>query len=143
MATYTYKNIVEWRSGHLGHTKMDNGVDLDFSAPPSLHGMPGVLTPEDAFMAAVNTCYHMMFIWACERFKVDLVSYSCEATGKVVEFIDKTSIFKEVLLKPTIVVKNTTKGKVENLLKAAKKFSLVAESIKADFKMEPQVRVLE
>jgi len=143
MATYTYKNIVEWQSGHLGHTKMDNGVDLDFSAPPSLHGIAGVLTPEDAFMAAVNTCYHMMFIWACERFKVDLVSYSCEATGKVVEFIDKTSIFKEVLLKPTIVVKKTTKGKVENLLKAAKKFSLVAESIKADFKIKPHIQVLE
>jgi organic hydroperoxide reductase OsmC/OhrA len=122
---------------------MENGLELDFSAPPSLHGIPGVLTPEDAFMAAVNTCYHMMFIWACERFKVDLVSYSCEAIGKVVEFIDKTSIFREVLLRPTIVVKNTTKEKVENLLKAARKFSLVAESIKADFKMEPQVRILE
>lgn len=143
MSTYTYKNIVEWRGGHLGHTKMDNGVELDFSAPPSLYGIAGVLTPEDAFMAAVNTCYHMMFIWACERFKVDLVSYSCEATGMVAEFIDKTSIFKEVLLKPTIVVKNTTRQKVENLLKAARKFSLVAESIKADFRMEPQIKVLE
>jgi len=143
MATYTYKNIVEWRGGHLGHTKMENDVELNFSAPPSLHGIAGVLTPEDAFMAAVNTCYHMMFIWACERFKVDLVSYSCEATGKVVEFIDKTSIFKEVLLKPKIVVKNTTKEKVENLLKAARKFSLVAESIKAEFRMEPKIEAIK
>jgi hypothetical protein len=47
------------------------------------------------------------------------------------------------LLKPTIVVKKTTKGKVENLLKAAKKFSLVAESIKADFKIKPHIQVLE
>jgi len=142
MATYTYKNTVEWQGAHIGHTKMDNGVDLDFSAPPSLHGMPGVLTPEDAFMAAVNTCYHMMFIWACERFKVDLISYSCEATGKVIEFIDKTSIFKEVTLKPNIVVKNTTKQKVENILKAAKKFSLVAESIKSELKIEPRIEIL-
>jgi organic hydroperoxide reductase OsmC/OhrA len=121
---------------------MENGVELDFSAPPSLHGVAGVLTPEDAFMAAVNTCYHMMFIWACERFKVDLVSYSCEAIGKVVEFIDKTSVFSEVLLKPKVVVRNTIKEKVENLLKSARKFSLIAESIKAEFRVEPEIQIV-
>ena len=67
MATYTYKNIVEWRSGHLGHTKMDNGVDLDFSAPPSLHGMPGVLTPEDAFIQYVFCNMERMLLRAESR----------------------------------------------------------------------------
>ena len=108
MANYTYKNHSEWISGHKGHIKMENGLDLDFSAPPSLHGYPDVLTPEDAFMAAINTCYFMMFIWATERFKIDLVSFECDAIGKVVEFIDKTSIFKEIILKLKIVSKDTT-----------------------------------
>lgn len=130
MAVYTYKNHSKWIGGHKGYIKMENGVALDFSAPPALHGHPDVLTPEDAFMAAVNTCYFMMLIWATERFKIDLVSFECEAIGKVTEFIDKTSIFKEILLKLKIVARDTTPEKINSAIKSARKYSLVAESIK-------------
>lgn len=142
MATFVYKNSSKWIGGHKGHIKMENGVELDFSAPPSLHGHPDVLTPEDSFMAAVNTCYFMMFIWATERFKIDLVSFECETTGKVTEFMDKTSIFKEVVLKLKIVARNTTPEKINNAIKSARKYSLVAESIKAKIKIEPEVKII-
>ena len=142
MATFIYKNNAEWIGGHKGHIKMENGVELDFSAPPTLHGHPDVLTPEDAFMAAINTCYFMMFIWAAERFKIDLVSFECEAIGKVIEFMDKTSIFKEIVLKLKIVVRNTTPEKINSAIKSARKYSLVAESIKAEVKIEPEIVII-
>jgi organic hydroperoxide reductase OsmC/OhrA len=142
MATLIYKNNSEWIGGHKGHIKMENGVKLDFSAPPTLHGYPDVLTPEDAFMAAVNTCYFMMFIWATERFKIDLVSFECEAIGKVVEFMDKTSIFNEIVLKLKIVARNTTPEKINSVIKSARKYSLVAESIKAEVKIEPKITII-
>lgn len=141
MATFIYKNNSEWIGGHKGHIKMENGVELDFSAPPTLHGHPDVLTPEDAFMAAINTCYFMMFIWATERFKIDLVSFECEAIGKVAEFMDKTSIFKEITLKLKIVARNTTPEKINSVIKSARKYSLVAESIKAEVKIEPEIKI--
>ena len=139
MATYFYKNNVEWLGEHKGRTKMQNGINLDFSAPPDMHGLPDVLTPEDAFMSAVNTCYFMMFIWACERYKIDLVSLKCEATGKVIEAIDKTSVFSEITLKPEIIARNTTVQRINSVIKAARKYSLVAESIKAELKIEPEI----
>lgn len=142
MATLVYKNNSEWIGGHKGHIKMENGVELDFSAPPTLHGHPDVLTPEDAFMAAINTCYFMMFIWATEKFKIDLVSFECEASGKVIEFMDKTSIFKEVVLKLKIVARNTTPEKINSVIKSARKYSLVAESIKAEVKIEPEIKII-
>ncbi len=142
MATYIYKNNSEWTGGHKGHIKMENGVELDFSAPPALHGYPSVLTPEDAFLAAVNTCYFMMFIWATERFKIDLVSFECEANGKVTEFMDKTSIFKEIILRLKIVARNTTPKKINSAVKSARKYSLVAESIKAEIKIEPEIKIV-
>ncbi|MCL4416475.1 MAG: OsmC family protein [Actinobacteria bacterium] len=142
MATFVYKNNSEWIGGHKGHIKMENGVELDFSAPPALHGHPDVLTPEDAFLAAVNTCYFMMFIWAAERYKIDLVSFECEAIGKVTEFMDKTSIFKEVVLKLKIAAKNTTAEKINSIIKPARKYSLVAESIKAEVKIEPEIKII-
>ena len=142
MATYYYKNHSEWTGGHKGHIKMENGVELDFSAPPTLHGHPDVLTPEDAFMAAINTCYFMMFIWASERFKIDLVSFECETIGKVTEFMDKTSIFKEIILKLKIVARNTTPEKINSAIKSARKYSLVAESIKSEIKIEPEIEII-
>ena len=62
-----------------------------------------MLTPEDAFVAALNTCYMLMFIWSVERLKIDLVSYTCEAEGNVEEFFDRTSTFDQVTLRPRIV----------------------------------------
>ena len=142
MALYKYKNDTEWLSEHKGHIKMENGIEMDFSAPPSMHGIAGVLTPEDSFMAAVNTCYFMMFIWACERFKISLVSLKIYAEGKVVENMDKTSIFGEILLKVKITAKDTTEVKIKSALKSARKYSLVAESIKAEIKIEPEIEIL-
>ena len=142
MATSVYKNYSEWIGGRKGHIKMENGIELDFSAPPALHGYADVLTPEDAFMAAVNTCYFMMLVWATERFKINLVSFECEAIGKVVEFIDKTSIFKEIILKLRIVAKDTTIEKINSAIKSARKYSLIAESIKPDIKIEPEIKII-
>ena len=55
MATTIYKNHSKWIGGHKGHIKMENGIKLDFSAPPELHGYPNVLTPEDAETATATS----------------------------------------------------------------------------------------
>ncbi|MBP1624528.1 MAG: OsmC family protein, partial [Acidobacteria bacterium] len=73
--TATYHTTVQWKGEHRGRILMGNGPEMEFSAPPDAQGHAGVLTPEDAFVAAVNTCVMMMFLWSAERFKLDLVSY--------------------------------------------------------------------
>lgn len=132
-----YKNKVEWRGEHRGFTWCQNGADMEFSAPPDLFGLPNVLTPEDAFMAAANTCYHMMVIWAAERFKIDLVSFECEAVGEVEEHVDRTSWFKKVTLMPKIVVKNKPKEVVERALNMALKYSTICQSFKSEVEIKP------
>ena len=136
-----YKNRVEWHGNHIGHTWCQNGVDMQFSAPPDLHGLPNVLTPEDAFMASANTCYHMMVIWAVERFKIELVSFDCEAEGEVEEFIDKTSWFKKVTLYPRLVVRNKTRAVVERALDLALKYSTINQSFKSEVVVRPTIIV--
>ena len=84
----------------------------------------------------------MMFVWAAERFKINLVSFECEAIGKVVEFIDKTSIFKEVILNLKIVAKDTEIERINSAIKSARKYSLIAESIKSDIKIEPEIKII-
>ncbi len=142
MANAVYKNRVEWRGKHLGHTWCQNGLSMDFSAPPDLHGMPDVLTPEDAFVAAANTCFFMMVIWATERFKMELISFECEAEGEVENFIDRTSWFKTVTLHPQIVVKGKSQQMVQKALDMALKYSTICQSLKSDIKVDPVITIL-
>lgn len=134
-----YTNRVEWRGEHVGHTWCQNGVDLPFSAPPDLHGKPDVMTPEDAFMASSNTCYLMMIVWAAERFKLDLVSFECEAQGEVEEFFDKTSWFSRITLRPKLVVRGKPREVVERALQVALKYSTINQSLKSEIIVEPEI----
>jgi organic hydroperoxide reductase OsmC/OhrA len=139
--TATYHTTVRWTGGHRGHLACGNGPEMAFSAPPDAHGQAGMLTPEDAFVAAANTCVMMMFLWACERFKIPLLSYECRAEGtKVIEF-DRTELFTQIVLRPRICVQNGDPMRVRRALQSAKKYSLVANSIKCEIIVEPEIVV--
>jgi organic hydroperoxide reductase OsmC/OhrA len=146
--TATYNTTVTWKGEHWGHLRLGNGPEMDFSAPPDSQGHPGVLTPEDAFVAALNTCVMMMFIWAAERFKLNLVSYDCYAEGTKLIELDRTEIFTRLVLRPKIVVRADDQGKdavekrVRRALESAQKYSLVANSVKSEISVEPEVIIL-
>jgi len=145
--TATYHTTVAWKGEHWGHIKLGNGPEMDFSAPPDAQGHPGVLTPEDAFVAAANTCVMMMFIWAAERFKLNLISYDCYAEGTKLIELDRTEIFTRVVFRPKIVVgadgqdKATLEKRVRRALESAQKYSLVANSIKSEIIVEPEITI--
>jgi organic hydroperoxide reductase OsmC/OhrA len=146
--TATYHTTVRWKGEHWGHLQLGNGPEMDFSAPPDAHGHAGVLTPEDAFVAAVNTCVMMMFIWAAERFKLDLVSYECFAEGTKLVELDRTELFTQVLVRPRIIVrsdeyeKDGTLRRLQRALDSAVKYSLVANSIKSRLVLEPEIEIV-
>ncbi len=146
--TATYHTTVEWTGEHWGHIEMGNGPEMKFSAPPDAEGHAGVLTPEDAFVAAVNTCIMMMFIWATERFKLDLQSYTCRAEGTKLIELDRTEIFTDVKLWPQIVIAagdedpERIEARTRRALKSAEKYSLVANSVKSEVVIEPTIEIV-
>ena len=146
--TATYSTTVKWKGEHWGHIRMGNGPEMDFSAPPDAHGHAGVLTPEDAFVAAVNTCVMMMFIWSAERFRLDLVSYECFGEGTKQIELDRTELFTQVVLSPRIVVcadeseKDGTLKRLQRALDSSVKYSLVANSIKSKLILRPKIKIV-
>jgi organic hydroperoxide reductase OsmC/OhrA len=80
-----------------------------------------------------------MFIWASERLKIQLVSYECEAKGHVVELLDRTSKFERTVLRPTIKIKADSVKRVGKALEWARRYSLVANSIKAPVMVELKI----
>jgi organic hydroperoxide reductase OsmC/OhrA len=143
--TEIHETTVTWRGGHDGHVRMGNGPEMDFSAPPQSQGRADVLTPEDAFVGAVNTCVMLMFIWAAERFRLGLVSYECRAEGTKLIELDRTEIFTKVVLRPRVVVRagrepvEAVEKRVRRALESAQKYSLVANSVKSDVTVEPDI----
>ena len=146
--TAVYHTTVSWKGEHWGHIVLGNGPEMDFSAPPDAQGHPGVLTPEDAFVAAANTCIMMMFIWAAERYKLHLLSYACRAEGTKRIELDRTEIFTQLYFRPTIRVSaaqeapERVRGRIERALQSARRYSLVANSVKSQIVIEPEIEVL-
>lgn len=146
--TATYNTTVIWKGEHWGHLKMGNGPQYVFSAPPDAEGHEGVLTPEDAFVAAANTCVMLMFIWASERFKLDLLSYECYAEGTKLIELDRTEIFTHLCLHPRIRVAangadpKLLEARVHRALQSAQKYSLVANSVKSELMVDPLIEIV-
>ncbi len=147
--TATYHTTVNWTGEHWGHLVMGNGPEMDFSAPPDAQGHADVFTPEDAFVAAANTCVMMMFIWAAERFKLNLISYDCRVEGTKLIELDRTEIFTRLHFRPVIHVasgkesKDVVEARARRALATAQKYSLVANSVKSQIAIEPEIVVEE
>ena len=147
--TATYHTTVCWKGEHWGHIVMGNGPEYDFSAPPDAHGHAGVFTPEDAFVAAANTCVMMMFLWAAERFKLKLLSYECRSEGTKRIELDRTEIFTRLDFRPKIRVAANGEpvavvdGRVRRALQSAQKYSLVANSVKSEIVIDPEIVIEE
>jgi organic hydroperoxide reductase OsmC/OhrA len=105
------------------------------------------LTPEDAFVAAANTCIMMMFIWAAERFKLKLMSYECRAEGTKLVELDRTEIFTHLRFWPVIRIAagdedpQALEARARRALKSAQKYSLVANSVKSEIVIEPDIKI--
>ncbi len=146
--TATYHTTVSWKGEHWGHIVMGNGPEMDFSAPPDAQGYPGVFTPEDAFVAAANTCIMMMFLWAAERFKLHLLAYECRAEGTKLIELDRTEIFTHLRFWPVIRIEacgeaqKVVEARTRRALQSAQKYSLVANSVKSEIIIEPSIEII-
>jgi organic hydroperoxide reductase OsmC/OhrA len=147
--TAVYHTIARWTGEHRGHLVMGNGPEMEFGPPPDAQGYPDVFTPEDAFVAAANTCVMMMFLWATQRMKINLLSYECRAEGTKVVALDRTETFSRLSLRPRIRVAAcgeapaVVEARARRALQAAQKYSLVVNSIKSEIIVEPEITVEE
>jgi organic hydroperoxide reductase OsmC/OhrA len=122
---------------------------MKFSAPPDAQGHAGVLTPEDAFVAAANTCVMLMFIWAAERFHLQLLSYECRTEGTKLIELDRTESFTRLHFRPVIRIasgsepRELVETRARRAVEAAQKYSLVANSVKSEIVVEPEITVTE
>ncbi|MBP6672443.1 MAG: OsmC family protein [Bacteroidetes bacterium] len=137
--TFSYSTNVEWRSDRQGTLSSSGKPVLDISSPPEFKGIPGVWTPEDLFVAAVEICQMSTFLSFGIRKEIPLVSYKSSAEG-LLEMVDGKYRFTKVVIKPVITVGAAwTKEQVEELVHTAHENCLIGNSITAEVSVEPNI----
>ena len=137
--SFTYKTNLQWVDGKSGMLSSSGKTSFRVASPPEFKGEAGVWTPEDLFVASVETCHMTTFLALAERKHLKILSYQSHANG-VLEFINDEYRFTRVVLFPTVAVSGSASEKeVYTLLREAHKHCLVANSIASIVEVNPTI----
>lgn len=139
--TYNYHTHLKWLGNRAGMLSSDGKPELRVASPPEFKGETGVWTPEDLFVAAVETCTMTTFAAYSLKKNLPVISYTSYAEG-VLENVDGVYFFTHIVLKPTIVVDSQKYiADAEKILQEAQRDCFIANSIRAEVTVEPNIVV--
>lgn len=137
---YFYSTEVEWTGERHGDLRAPVLPNMQVDAPPEFKGHDGVWTPEHLFVAAVNSCFMTTFLAIAENSKLEFVSFSANAKGKLEKLDGQGFIMTEVVLRPKLIINHARDvERAGRILEKAEKNCLISNSIKSETKLEPEV----
>ncbi len=137
--TFEYSVSTFWRHDRQGTIASEGKPLIDVASPPEFKGVPGVWSPEDLFVAAVDVCQMTTFLALATRAGLPLRSYTSSARGRL-EFADGGYRFTKVVLAPRIVVGPGTEiAAVERLVENAHRMCIIGRSIQPDVSVQPTI----
>jgi len=139
---YYYTTEVQWTGDRHGDLSAPVLPSLKVDAPPEFNGHAGVWTPEHLFVASVNSCFMTTFLAIAENSKLELVSFSAAAKGKLEKLNGQGFEMTEITLRPKLILRNARDAeRASRILGKAEKNCLISNSIKAKTKLQPQIEV--
>ncbi|MFY7899032.1 MAG: OsmC family protein, partial [Chitinophagaceae bacterium] len=115
-----YQTSIVWTgnsgTGTDGYTKYDRSYTIQSIHKPIIHGSSdaafrGDVTkynPEDLLVASLASCHMLWYLHLCAVAGVIVVAYSDNAVGTMIETDNGGGRFSEVILHPTITIKDTS-----------------------------------
>lgn len=140
--TFTYHTNLKWLGNRAGMLASDGKSEFRVASPPEFKGEAGVWTPEDLFVAAVETCTMTTFAAFSQKLNLPILSYTSRAEG-VLEFVDGGYRFTKIILRPTVLVSSLEfVEQTRKTLHDAHRSCLVSNSIKSEVVVEPIIEVV-
>lgn len=137
--TYLYRTAVEWAGEKRGVASSEGKPELEIATPPEFKGHPGIWSPEDLFVSAVNVCVMTTFLSMVDREGLALGHYRSEAEGKL-ELTETGFMFTQILVRPEIGVScEEDSVKASALIGKAEHACLVSNSIRSKVILEPSI----
>ena len=100
------------------------------SSDPAFRGDRTKYSPEEMFLASLSSCHMLWFLHLCSEASVVVLEYEDLASGKMVETEDGNGKFSQVILHPTVRVKESWMiEKTQALHEKAHQFCFIANSV--------------
>src|SRR4030043_1334372 len=93
--SYKYMTSVLWTGEKKGALTVAGKPPVEVATPPEFKGHEGIWSPEDLYVAAVNSCIMTTFLAFAGRAGLAFEGYESEAEG-LLEFVDERLVFTKI-----------------------------------------------
>lgn len=138
-----YEVSVNWQSDRKGIMNSPGLTSsIEVATPPQFpKGIEGIWSPEHLFVAAINSCLMTTFLSIAENSKLEYLSFSSKAIGKL-EIVDGKYMMSEVTLIPVVTIGNEqSKDRAERVLQKSEANCLISNSVKSSIVFKPEVKI--
>ena len=138
---FIYKNSIKWQSEKKGLLSSLGKPNVEIATPPEFKGHPDIWTPEDLFVASVNSCIMTTFLYYAQKEGLGFLSYESQAE-RILERIENQFVFSEIKIKQAVLVKQTSDiQKAKNIIELTEKNCLISNSIKSKVEVAPEIKI--
>jgi organic hydroperoxide reductase OsmC/OhrA len=112
---------------------------LSGSSDPAFRGDGSRYNPEELLVAALSACHMLWFLHLCADAGIVVTSYQDRPEGRMVETEDGGGHFKEVVLRPSVVLREQVAPQVlEGVHQQAHHRCFIANSVNFSVRCEPE-----
>lgn len=107
---------------------------------PAFRGTPDRWNPEELLVAALSQCHMLWYLYLCSRDGVVVTAYADRPHGTMVQAADGSGQFKEVVLRPDVVIASPDHARLAATLhEHAHKMCFIANSVNFEVRNEPTI----
>jgi organic hydroperoxide reductase OsmC/OhrA len=136
---FTYKTNVQWIEAKRGLLSAPGKPNIEVATPPEFKGHQGKWTPEELFVASLNTCIMTTFLYYAEKEGLEFLSYESPGEG-VLERTENGLMFSEIEITPKISVASKDEvEKAKSLLRLAERNCFISNSLKSKVEVVSEI----
>ena len=115
--------------------------ELRLSSDPHFKGDGRLLNPEQLIVAAASSCQLLEFLALAAKARIDVLEYGDDAEGTMDES-DEPARIQRIVLRPRITVgPGPSEERVLRLVHLAHDYCYVANSLRTEIEIEPEIEV--
>ena len=139
--SFRFKNSLIWKTGLRGRSFAPGKPEMEIGSPTEFRGDPGVWSPEELLVGALNACLMLTFVSWAQNEGIQVVVYESKAEG-LLENVDGKYRITEVSVQPSLVLKSQTDVEAARaIMDKVEGNCFISNSIRAKVKLAPQFRI--
>ncbi len=139
--SFTYTTGVRWDKELEAVLTAPERPDIRVSTPPEFRGPKGNWSPENLYVAAVESCLLFTFLSLAKSRKLDFVSYESQAEG-LLEPVYGKLVVSRVTVKPRIgIASEEDREKAQGIVDNLEEQCFISNSIESEVVLEPEIIV--